>query len=71
MIVGTDGRVLRIRSHFPYRYEAFREDIEIMTDDRTRRKLLSAADWTEAGGRNSVGDDGTQNVDAEVGKREA
>lgn len=51
----------------PVGYDAFREDIETIMDDRTRRKLLIAAEWTEAGCGNFFGDDGTQNVDADVG----
>lgn len=52
-------------------YEAFREDIETMTDDRTPRELFNAAEWTEAGCGNSFDDDDRQSVDANVGNREA
>ncbi len=49
------------------RYDELKQLHERMTDDDTRRELLSAADWAEARGESLSGNNDTQNGDADAG----
>lgn len=53
------------------RYDDFKQMYESITDDYTRRKLVSAADWAEARIGSCHGPNGTRDGDADVGNQEA